>query len=35
VPRVGSQDQRTESRQWTFRVRKGDDQWLITNAEAR
>lgn len=35
VPRVGSQDPRTESRQWTFRVRKGDDQWLITNAEAR
>ena len=35
VPRVGSQDQRTESRHWTFRVRKGDDQWLITNAEAR
>jgi hypothetical protein len=35
VPRVGSQDQRTESRQWRFRVRKGDDQWLITNAEAR
>jgi hypothetical protein len=35
VPRVGSQDQRTESRQWTFRVRKDDDQWLITNAEAR
>ena len=35
VPRVGSQDQRTESRQWTFRVRKGDDQWLITNAAAR
>ena len=25
VPRVGSQYQRTESRQWTFRVRKGDD----------
>ena len=35
VPRVGSQDQRTESRQWTFRVRKGGDQWLITNAQAR
>ena len=35
VPRVGGQYQRTESRQWTFRVEKGDDRWLITSAEAR
>ena len=35
VPRVGSQSQRTESRQWTFRVQKGDDRWVITSAEAR
>jgi hypothetical protein len=35
VPRVGSQYQRVESRQWTFRVQKDDDQWLITSAEAR
>jgi hypothetical protein len=35
VPRVGSQSQRTESRQWTFRVQKGDDHWVITSAEAR
>ena len=35
VPRVGGQYQRTESRQWTFRVEKGDNHWLITSAEAR
>ena len=35
VPRVGGQYQRTESRQWTFRVQKGDDHWLIASAEAR
>jgi hypothetical protein len=35
VPRVGSQDQRTESRQWIFRIQKDEDQWFITTAEAR
>ena len=35
VPRVGGQYQRTESRQWTFRVEKGDEHWLISSAEAR
>lgn len=35
VPRVGSQYRRTESRQWKFRVQKGDDRWLITSAAAR
>jgi hypothetical protein len=35
VPRVGSQYQRTESRQWTFRVRKDTDSWVITSAAAR
>ena len=35
VPRVGSQYQRTESRQWTFRVRKDTDNWVITSAAAR
>jgi hypothetical protein len=35
VPRVGSQYQRTESRQWKFSVRKGADAWVITSAAAR
>lgn len=35
VPRVGGRYQRTESRQWTFRVQKGDDSWVITSAAAR
>lgn len=35
VPRVGSRYERTESRQWMFRLKKGDDSWLITSAAAR
>jgi hypothetical protein len=35
VTRVGSQDRRTESRQWKFRVKKADDSWLIVSAAAR
>jgi len=35
VPRVGSQYQRTESRQWKFRVQKGGESWVITSAAAR
>jgi hypothetical protein len=35
VTRVGSQDRRTESRQWKFRVQKGADSWLIVSANAR
>ena len=35
VPLVGEQRQRTESRQWTFRVRRGGDGWVITSAAAR
>jgi hypothetical protein len=35
VPRVGSQYQRTESRQWRFRVEKAGEQWVITSAAAR
>jgi hypothetical protein len=35
VPRIGGQDTRTESRQWKFRVQKGDDHWLIMSAAAR
>lgn len=35
VPRVGSQFARTESRQWMFRLEKGNDRWVITRAAAR
>lgn len=35
VPRVGSQFARTESRQWMFRLEKGNERWLITRAAAR
>ena len=35
VPRVGGQYQRTESRQWKFRVQKGGESWVITSAAAR
>ncbi|MEZ5287256.1 MAG: hypothetical protein R2712_21130 [Vicinamibacterales bacterium] len=35
VPRIGEQYSRTEARQWRFRVRKADDNWLITSAAAR
>jgi hypothetical protein len=36
VPRVGNRNARTESRQWTFQVKRGaGDRWLITSAAAR
>jgi hypothetical protein len=35
VPRVGSQFARTESRQWMFRLEKGNERWVITRAAAR
>jgi hypothetical protein len=35
VPRVGHQTARTEPREWTFRLRKVDQDWLIAKAEAR
>jgi CheY-like chemotaxis protein len=35
VPRVGSQQPRTETREWTFRLRKVDQGWTIVKAEAR
>jgi hypothetical protein len=35
VPRVGSQYARTESRQWTFQLRKNGSGWVITSAETR
>ena len=35
VPRVGRQSARTESREWTFRLRKVDHDWLIAKAEVR
>jgi CheY-like chemotaxis protein len=35
VPRVGRQAARTEPRQWTFRLRKVDQDWLIAKAEVR
>jgi hypothetical protein len=35
VPRVGGPDQRTESRQWRFRMEKKGDSWVIGSATAR
>jgi DNA-binding response OmpR family regulator len=35
VPRVGRQAARTEPRQWTFHLRKIDQDWLIDKAEVR
>jgi hypothetical protein len=35
VPKVGSRVPLVESRQWTFRLRKGDAGWQIMQAEAR
>ena len=35
VPRVGGQYQRTESRQWRFRLQKDGESWLIASAAAR
>jgi CheY-like chemotaxis protein len=35
VPRVGRQSARTEPREWTFRLRKVDHDWLIAKAEVR
>ena len=35
VPRVGRQATRTESREWTFHLRKIDRDWLIATAEVR
>jgi hypothetical protein len=35
VPRVGRQAARTEPREWTFRLRKIDHDWLIAKAEVR
>jgi hypothetical protein len=36
VPRVGLQYERSESRQWRFRVqRRGGNRWVITSAAAR
>jgi CheY-like chemotaxis protein len=35
VPRVGRQAARTESREWTFHLRKIDQDWLIAKAEVK
>lgn len=35
VPRVGNQQRHTESREWTFRLKKVDQSWMIVKAEAR
>jgi hypothetical protein len=35
VPRVGRQAARTEQREWTFRLRKVDQDWQIARAEVR
>ena len=35
VPRVGRQAARTEAREWTFRLRKVDQDWQIAKAEVR
>lgn len=35
VPKVGSREPLVERRQWTFRLRRADAGWQITQAEAR
>jgi hypothetical protein len=35
VPRIGSQSPRTDERQWTFQLRKVDQQWTIQTAAFR
>lgn len=35
IPRVGRQAERTEPREWTFRLRKVDHEWQIAKAEVR
>lgn len=35
VPRVGSRTPRTDRREWTFSLRKGDAGWLINGVTAR
>jgi ketosteroid isomerase-like protein len=35
VPRVGSQETRSEPRRWTFRFEKATSGWVIVRAEAR
>jgi hypothetical protein len=35
VPRVGHQTARTEPREWTFQLRKVDQDWQIAKAEVR
>lgn len=35
VPRVGRQAARTEPREWTFRLRRIDHDWVIAKAEVR
>lgn len=35
VPRIGSQDPRTEQRRWNFQLRKRGETWSITEARIR
>jgi hypothetical protein len=35
VPRTGSKTPRIDRRQWTFRLRKGSDEWAIDSVEVR
>ena len=35
VGKIGSGEQRTESRTWRFELRRDGDAWKIENAEAR
>jgi hypothetical protein len=35
VPRIGSQDARTQQRRWSFQLRKQDEGWTIAEARIR
>jgi hypothetical protein len=35
VQRVGTQAARTQSREWTFQLRKADEAWVIVSAQTR
>lgn len=35
VPRVGGREPRTLEREWNFRLRKAQGEWMITRAESK
>jgi hypothetical protein len=34
VPRIGNQSPRSTSREWTFELRKADEEWTIASARS-